>query len=449
MSPRADSYLDPNTWWTLIRQNPGTALACALIGVALFVLLSSRFHRRLFVTSLRSLDSHFLRSLLATLGVLIGVSSVVACMSLLEGASNDVFKRFKSLGANVLFVFPEAARVEGRTVGQAQTLLPEDGEKLLRELPDMLDKVAPEAIGASTAKRFQKSEEVTVVATTDAYFEIHAYRPLPGGRIFVKSECDSPDATVALLGQKIAEKLFGGSDAVGQPVKIGGVTYRVIGVLEKRGSMGFLNADESVYIPIEAGLKRFFNRKWLNRLTVAVVKPDQLEETQNQVKRMLRKIHKIRPGQPDDFGIFNQEEALQNINQAMLVFKIVFYSIAGISLVVGGIGIMNIMLVSVTERTREIGVRMAVGARRMDILLQFLFEALVISLVGGALGLLLGAMFADLMEKVLHYMEFKTEVNATIVIASLATATAVGVFSGLYPAYKASRLDPVDALRYE
>jgi putative ABC transport system permease protein len=182
---------------------------------------------------------------------------------------------------------------------------------------------------------------------------------------------------------------------------------------------------------------------------VAVKDPEKLEDLQNQLKRSLRRAHNIRPGQPDDFGIFNQEEALQNINQAMLVFKIVFYSIAGISLVVGGIGIMNIMLVSVTERTQEIGVRMAVGARRGDILIQFLVEALVISLLGGALGLLLGAMFADVMEKVLKHLNFKTEINATVIIASLATATVVGVFSGIYPAFKASRLDPVDALRHE
>ncbi len=439
-----------NSFVQIVRANPWTSITGALVAWLVLALLLSQFHRRLFATSLRSLDSHFLRSLLATLGVLIGVSSVVACMSILEGASNDISKRFKTMGANTIFVFPEAARIEGRNAGIAQTLLPSDGQALLRDMPDRLDKIAAEAftVGA-TAKRFQKSEEVTVVATTETYFEIHDYKAERGGRMFSKGECENPDAGVVLLGQKIAEKLFGGSDPVGQVIKLGGASYRVVGVLEKRGSMGFLNADETVYMPLEAGLKRFFNRKRLNRLTIAVKKADQLDDTQQLVKRALRSAHKIRAGQPDDFSIFNQEEALQNVNQAMLVFRIVFYSIAGISLVVGGIGIMNIMLVSVTERTREIGVRMAVGARRMDILLQFLFEALVISLLGGALGLLLGTAFADVMEKVLKYMNFKTEINATIVIASLLTATLVGVFSGIYPAYKASRLDPVDALRYE
>ena len=207
------------------------------------------FYLRLIITSLRSLDSHFLRSLLATLGVLIGVSSVVACMSILEGTSNNVLKRFKSLGANVLFVFPESAHVEGRAVGTSQTLVMEDIDLLLRELPDDIDRVAPEAIGVTTVKRFQKAyDQAMVVATSQAYFDVHEFKT-QYGRVFSKTESESPDTSVALLGDKVAEKLFGGAEAVGQTVKVGGATYRVLGVLEKRGSLGFMNADEGVYIP--------------------------------------------------------------------------------------------------------------------------------------------------------------------------------------------------------
>jgi putative ABC transport system permease protein len=237
-------------------------------------------------------------------------------------------------------------------------------------------------------------------------------------------------------------------DPVGQTVKVGEKAYRVLGVMEKKGSLGFLDADEAVYLPIEAGLKRFFNRKWLLRITVGIKDATRLEEVQKQVQRVLRASHHIRAGEDDDFRVFNQEESLQSFNQIMLIWKIVFYNIAGISLLVGGIGIMNIMLVSVTERTREIGVRMAVGARRGDILLQFLLEALIISFLGGAFGLLLGAMFADLLNKVVVQF-FRTQITPMVMITAVATSTVVGVLSGIYPALKASRLNPVDALRYE
>jgi putative ABC transport system permease protein len=406
------------------------------------------FFLRLALTAVRSLETHFLRSLLATVGVLIGVGSVVACMSILEGASRNLMKSFRSLGSNVLYVMPAVARVEGRPVGSAQTLKLSNIDTLLRELPQYISTVAPEALGTATIRRLQKSQEYTVVATSEVYFATHAYQVI-SGRVFSRQESGDELATVACLGHKVSETLFGGSDPVGQSVKIGGAAYRVIGVMEKKGNLGFLNADETVYIPIKAGLKRFFNRDYLNRLTIEIKDPSRLEEAQKKIKQTLRAAHNIRVGEPEDFSIFNQQEVLKNVNQIMFIWKAVFYSIAGISLVVGGIGIMNIMLVSVTERTREIGVRMAVGARRSDILLQFLVEALIISSLGGGFGLLFGAMCSDLMNQVLRDFEFKTEVTAAVIITALVTTTTVGVLSGLYPAYKASRLDPVEALRYE
>jgi putative ABC transport system permease protein len=406
------------------------------------------FYLRLALTALRSLDSHFLRSLLATLGVLIGVGSVVACMSILEGFSNDIAKRFKSLGSNLLYIHPTAASVEGRPVGLAQTLPLEDVRLLKRELADQIDTVAPECTGSATVKYFQNSYPAAVViATSDEYFTMHAFEA-QHGQVLNKAHSEDEGAAVVCLGAKIADKLFGGMDPVGQTVKVGEKAYRVLGGLVKMGSLGFLVADEAVYLPIEAGLMRFFNRKWLLRITVGIKDATRLEEVQKQVQRVLRASHHIRAGEDDDFRVFNQEESLQSFNQIMLIWKIGFYNIAGISLLVGGIGIMNIMLVSVTERTREIGVRMAVGARRGDILLQFLLEALIISFLGGAFGLLLGAMFADLLNKVVVQF-FRTQITPMVMITAVATSTVVGVLSGIYPALKASRLNPVDALRYE
>jgi len=406
------------------------------------------FYVRLMVTALRSLDVHFLRSLLATLGVLIGVGSVVACMSIIEGATGNILRSMKSFGSNLIFVTPETARIQGRRVGIAQTLVVEDMYALQRKLEDRVVGIAPIAIGSGVPiKHFQKSDTFTVIATTEKYFDLNDYLP-HFGRSISNTDAQDEMARVTCLGSKVAEKLFAGGDAVGQAVRIRNGVYRVIGVMEAQGNIGFLDVDNSVFIPLRSGLRRFFNRRWLNLLTVHAAEKQDLVKLRKQIQAAMRRQHHIRLGQPDDFDVATLEEAVRDFSQATMIFKVVFYSIAGISLVVGGIGIMNIMLVSVTERTREIGVRMAVGARRGDILLQFLIEALIISLVGGGFGLLFGAMVADLLDKVLQGM-FSTEITGGVVVTALLTTTAVGIISGLYPAFKASRLDPVEALRYE
>ncbi len=405
------------------------------------------FFIRLFFTAMRSLESHFLRSLLATVGVLIGVGSVVACMSILEGMTGSVLDKVKTLGSNLILVQPATARVEGRVVGRAQTLDLDDIKILTQELGDSILHIAPQAIGSTLIKVFEKSETYTIIATSDAYFDMNEFEAASGRRI-MQGDMDVETSLGVALGATVAEKLFGGMDPVGQTVKIRGVSYRVIGVMEKRGNIGFLDADRSIYIPIRAALKRFFNRKYLDIILVSAGKAEDSHALQKSIEKILRKSHNIRVGQQPDFEVQSLEEAMQTFNQFSMIFKVVFYSIAGISLVVGGIGIMNIMLVSVTERTREIGVRMAVGARRGDILFQFLVEALIISSLGGGLGLLLGVMLADILDKVLQGM-LATQINGMVVLTALATTTLVGIFSGIYPAIKASRLDPVEALRFE
>ncbi len=406
------------------------------------------FLLRLMLTAMRSLEAHFLRSLLATVGVLIGVGSVVACMSIIEGMTGQILKNLKSLGSDLIFVQPASARIEGRRVGVAQTLTIDDLFTLQREMGEEVLGIAPMALDVEVpVKFFQKSDTFMVIATSDAYFTMNEYKAV-SGRTFSRTESQDDLALVAVLGSKVVEKLFGGMSPVGQSIKVRNTAYRVIGVMEARGNIGFLDVDNAVYIPIQSGLRRFFNRKWLNFLQLQCAKGSDTDRIKQQVQKVLRNAHNIRVGQEDDFEVDTLEEAVRNFNQTAMILKVVFYSIAGISLVVGGIGIMNIMLVSVTERTREIGVRMAVGARRFDILLQFLVEALVISLLGGGCGLLLGAMFADLLDKVLEGM-FSTVITGDVVVVALLTTTVVGVISGMYPAFKASRLDPVEALRYE
>ena len=419
------------------------AIAAVLVGL----FLASPFRRRLVATAIRSLDAHFLRSLLATLGVLIGVGSVVACMSIIEGATNSILRNLKTMGSDLIFVSPATARIEGRRVGTAQTLKLEDMRTIQRELGEKIRTMAPLALDSVPVKYFQKSDEYTLIATSAEYFEMNEFEPYSGRRI-THAESEDDMSRVVCLGWKVAEDLFGGMDAVGRTVKIRNAAYRVIGVMEKRGNIGFINVDETVFVPIRAALKRHFNRDWLNLIMIKAAPGVDLDELRKQIAGVLRQAHRIRVGQEDDFEVDTLEEVIREFNQATMIFKVVFYSIAGISLIVGGIGIMNIMLVSVTERTREIGVRMAVGARRSDVLIQFLVEALIISLLGGGFGLLLGVMFADLIDKVLQGM-FTTEITFEVVVTALLTTTIVGVVSGLYPAYKASRLDPVEALRYE
>lgn len=403
------------------------------------------FYLRLIVTAMRSLETNFLRSLLATLGVLIGVGAVVSAMSILEGFSNDFARRFKSMGSNVLWVMPSEVRIQGRSMGVAQTLDLKDVVTLSREMGEEVENIAPEAFASAIIKRFQKSKEYTVVATSNAYFEINDYKA-ESGRTLTPAESLDENACVVCLGHKVAEDLFGGGDPAGQLVKIRNVSFRVAGVMEKKGNMGFLNADETVYIPIQTGLKRFLNRKWLNRLTISIKDVKQLEAAQNKVKRVLRVAHDIRPGEPDDVNTFTQEEATQNVNQVMFIWKAVFYSISGISLVVGAIGIMNIMLVSVTERTREIGLRQALGARPADVLTQFLLEAIILSLAGGIAGIIVGVGGSYLFGT---FGAMRTEIVPLSIPLAFGAAAIVGIFFGYYPATRAAKLDPIEALRRE
>lgn len=407
------------------------------------------FYLRVILESIQALRTNLLRSLLATLGVIIGVAAVVAAISIMQGLENEVLKTISSFGSNVLFVVPGAAKAQGRQVGEVQTLSVEDAQAIADRCPAVI-RTTPEVLGVAQVKFFAKNMQCTVLGSMPQYTEIRSYH-VAQGRFFTGGDVKS-EAYVVVLGHKVARELFGQGTPLGAIVKIRGKPFTVIGVMEKKGTIGFTRVDDQVIIPITTAMKRLFGYRNIQSISVQVKSTKDNAEARRQISHLLRTRHKITPGENDDFSTFSQEEIQQGFNKMFYIMEIVFYGIAGISLVVGGIGIANIMLVSVTERTREIGVRMAVGARRFDILSQFLAESSVISLVGGSLGILLGHGFNQVLVQIASQQMteiFEIAMSVSAVLTALTVAFVTGMISGIYPAYKASRLDPVEALRYE
>jgi len=398
------------------------------------------FYIRIIIAALRSLRANMMRSLLAMLGVIIGVAAVVAAMAILEGARQEIFENIKGFGSNVLIVVPGSARRGAARVGEVVTLKIEDAPAIVENCSAAI-RAVPAVIGGGQVKHFSRNMHCVVLGTTEDYQVVRNYR-IAEGRFINNADVKS-EAYVVVLGHKVARELFGRGTPLGFTVHIRGRPFLVIGVMEKKGTVGNTNIDEQVIIPVSTAMKRLFGLRSVSVISVQAASAEQSDDCRKQISRFLRKRHKIAPGQEDDFKIHSPEAMLETVREVTGIFSIVLYSIAGISLVVGGIGIMNIMLVSVTERTREIGVRMAVGAQRWDILLQFLAESGTICMVGGGLGVLLGVAFSNMHEVL------ETAVSADAITTAITVALFTGVASGLYPAYKASRLDPVEALRYE
>lgn len=402
------------------------------------------FYLRILLTAFRSLRQNMLRSLLATLGVIIGVSAVIAAASILQGAKRDILDRFESLGADQIIVVNGTERRSHRATPKS-SLLPEDADLILRENPDVIKAVAPQYTGGGQTKYFEKNFSGVILGTTEAYAPINKYEVTEGR--FLTAEDVHGNAMVCVLGYKVAQELFGALTPTGKTVKIEGRSFIVVGVMEEKGTLGFMEVDNQVIVPLSTAMDRMFGSKHLGMMVVQCVQARKVLAGIERVKKTLRASHRIKAGDDDDFTIFTQERMKQEFSQVALIFAVVLYSIAGISIIVGAIGIMNIMLVSVTERTREIGVRMAVGARRGDILLQFLAESSTISFIGGGLGVVCGWAMAELLGDVTQVI--KTYTPTLYVFLALGMAVVVGIASGLYPAIRASRLDPIQSLRYE
>ena len=401
------------------------------------------FLLRIILTSLASLAAHLVRSALATLGVLVGVAAVIVAVSTIKGATHDVLTNIGKLGPNVLTVIPGARRQSSRARANIQALKYEDALAIEQDSP-AVSAASPEVTVPSVVKFYAKNINTTVVGTNEQYANIRAYHPSEGR--FITHDDVRGERRVAVLGHTAARELCGQGTPLGYHVRIRNKAFLIVGVMEKKGTIGWTTVDKQVYIPVTTAMKRVFGNKFLTNISVAATSVEATGRAKQQVNKILRQRHRISPGDADDFTVFSQKDILKSATQIARLLGTVSFTIAGVSLIVGGIGIMNIMLVSVTERTREIGIRMAVGAQRWHILAQFLTEALMICLLGGAAGIGLGYTGCDLLSQT---TPLETITSARTLLLAVLVAAMTGVISGLYPAYKAAKLDPVEALRHE
>jgi len=404
-------------------------------------------------TALRALTTNKMRSALTVLGIIIGVASVISLMSIGEGSQAAITSNIEALGTNLLFVRAGASSqgVVRGAQGSAATLTLADAEALAQA--SSVAAVAPQVSTFAQVVAGGENTNTQILGVTPEYLSVRNYKVADGE--FIAEAQVQAKSMVAVLGSSVAETLFGDTSAVGQYIKIDGRQFKVIGVLESKGSTGFGSQDDVVLAPISTVQYRLSSSrtvsggKTVQTIYVEVVSADQTDAAIQQITSILEQRHKITNGE-DDFTISSQQETINTLKESTQVWVILLGAIAGISLLVGGIGIMNIMLVSVTERTREIGIRKALGAKRRDILLQFLIEAALMSLIGGAIGVLVGWGISTLLSGMsLGGTTIETVMSVNIPILAVSVAAAVGIVFGLYPAYRAARLNPIEALRYE
>jgi putative ABC transport system permease protein len=391
----------------------------------------------------RALARNKMRSFLTALGIIIGVGAVIAMVSIGEGAKRGIESRFAAMGTDLLFV--SAGNQNARGVhsewGSAQTLKAEDALAIGQECPAVM------YVSPSVSAR-DKTWNTSISGTGDRYPEVRNW-DVEFGAYFDENMVKSA-AKVCVLGADVKTNLFEDEDPIGKVIRIKKIPFKVLGVLKKRGeSGGFGSRDDMIAIPDTTAMRRQQGVDYIRSVDVRAVSTSQMAAAQAQIEELLRVRHRIAPGADDDFTVRNMSEIAETAAQATQMMTVLLGSIASISLLVGGIGIMNIMLVSVTERIREIGLRMAVGARERDILLQFLAEAIVLSLMGGLIGIGFGIGASKLIKNIKMFASFNTVVSVESVLMAFLFAATIGIFFGFYPARKASRLDPIEALRYE
>jgi putative ABC transport system permease protein len=399
--------------------------------------------------ALRALTRNKMRTFLTALGIIIGVGAVIAMVSVGEGAKRGIQERFNAMGNNLLFVYPGNQNVRG-VHGQAggRTNLKEVDAEAIERYCDAVNMISPSVSSRGQVVYGNKNANTSIQGTGSQYPDIRSW-PVEFGVYFDDTMVEAA-AKVCVLGSEVNKNLFEGEDPIGKIVRIKKIPFKVLGVLKAKGeSGGFFNRDDMITIPYTTCMRRIAGIEYLNSIDISAVSADKTAEAQRQIESLLRDRHKIQLGADDDFTVRNMSDVAETASESMKIMTILLGSIASISLLVGGIGIMNIMLVSVTERIREIGIRMAVGARGRDILLQFLTEAVVLSFLGGMIGVGFGYGASKFMSKIPSFSQFQTVVSLASVLLAFLFSALVGIFFGFYPAWKASKLDPIEALRYE
>ncbi|MEW6303649.1 MAG: ABC transporter permease [Verrucomicrobiota bacterium] len=396
--------------------------------------------------ALRALKRNKLRTVLTMLGMIIGVGAVIAMVSIGNGAKVQVEAQIASLGQNVILIFSGSTTRSGISTGwgSAGTLTIEDALSIEREVQGVVA-VSPEIRTIGQIASGNQNWNCSLIGEGTQYLDLRQW-PLEDGTMFTEQDVRAANK-VCILGKTTARQLFGEEDPIGQVIRVRNVPLTVIGILSSKGlSVMGTDQDDVVMVPYTTAMKRITGYTTLRGIVVQVASSELISKAQQQITELLRQRHRIQPGRDDDFTVRTQEEIAETATATSRVMTGLLAAIASVSLIVGGIGIMNIMLVSVTERTREIGIRMAVGARGRDILLQFLIEAITLSSIGGVIGILVGLGTSKILSAVKNWPSFTSPES---VIVAFVFSAAVGIFFGFYPARKASQLDPIEALRYE
>lgn len=394
-----------------------------------------------------SLSANKVRSGLTILGIVIGIASVIALVAIGQGAQNSIAKNIEAIGSNLILISPGSQRVGGISQGggSAQSLTIEDADAIKNEISGI------SAVAPSITKRFQitakgNNTNTQIVGTTEDYLTVRNV-VIDSGTFFSEQQLKS-SAKVVVLGPTTSEDLFGtGMDSVGQVIRINKMDFMVIGVTVAKGGSGFSNQDDVAYVPLATAQHYFSGNRYLSNISVAAVDQVSMTSVQDQISTLLLSRHKIIDSANADFNMMNQNDIIATATSITSTFTILLSSIAGISLLVGGIGIMNMMLTTVTERTREIGLRKAVGIRKVYINLQFLAEAVVLTFLGGAIGVFLGWVTSLI---ITHFVSsLTTSISMSSIFLAFGVSAGVGIIFGFYPARRAANLSPIEALRYE